>query len=514
MSGLLTIAACTDLDVEPKDLTTSNLVFNDPAQYEAFVAKIYAGLAVTGQQGPAGQADIQGIDEGFSSYLRTYWKAQELSTDEAVTAWGDIGIQDFHEHSWGSSNPMTTALYARFFYQIGLANEFLRESTEAKLNDRGFNERVRTDIQNYRAEVRFLRALSYYHALDLFRNVPFFTDEDIPGVLPQQGSPSEVFNFIESELMAIESELPAPGTGVYGRVDQAAAWTLLAKLYLNAEVYIDSDRYSGVITYTDRIISSGAYSLEPDYDHLFLTDNNTSPEMIFPVVFEGAYTRSFGGMTFLTHMPVGGSMDAAAFGIDGGWFGMRATSALVDLFPDPLGSEDERSELFWTDEQTERIDNLNDFNQGIGVVKYRNVSSEGAPGSNPLHPDTDFPMFRLADVYLMYAEANLRGGGGDGSLALEYVNEIQERAYGDDSNNLSSSDLDLDFIIDERARELYWECHRRTDLIRFGMFSESGIWPWKGGVQEGRTTESFRNIYPIPSSEIISNPNLDQNTGY
>ncbi|MFA0963710.1 RagB/SusD family nutrient uptake outer membrane protein [Roseivirga sp. BDSF3-8] len=512
--GLTVITACTDLDVEPKDLTTGNIVFDDPTQYEAFIAKIYAGLAVTGQQGPAGQPDIQGIDEGFSSYLRTYWKAQELSTDEAVTAWGDPGIQDFHNHNWTSSNPMITALYARFFYQIGLTNEFLRESTDAKLEERGITGDLREEIEQFRAEARFLRALSYWHALDMFRNIPFFTEESNLGDLPEQGSPQEVFNYIESELLAIESELAAPGTGAYGRADQAAAWAVLAKLYLNSEVYVNEDHYTEVIDFTTRIIESGAYTLQPEYGHLFLTDNNSSPEIIFPVLFDGRYTRSFGGMTFLTHMPVGGSMDAAEYGIDGGWFGMRATSALVDLFPTTDGTIDERSGLFYTEGQSRVIENINTFTDGIGVVKYRNVSSAGVPGVNALHPDTDFPMFRLADIYLMYAEAVLRGGGGSVNQAVDFINEIRERAYNDQSGNIAIGDLDLDFIIDERARELYWECHRRTDLVRFDLFSENGRWPWKGGVQEGRTTDAYRDIYPIPSNETIANTNLDQNPFY
>jgi hypothetical protein len=125
-------------------------------------------------------------------------------------------------------------------------------------------------------------------------------------------------------------------------------------------------------------------------------------------------------------------------------------------------------------------------------------------------------MFRLADVYLMYAEAVLRGGaGGDLSTALNYVNQIRERAYGDNSGDINQSQLTLDFILDERGRELYWECTRRTDLIRFGKFTGGEyIWPWKGGVKEGTATDNKYDIYPIPSSDITANPNLVQNPGY
>ena len=509
---LMVYTGCTDLDVPPKDLSVADAVFAEPSNYRAFLAKLYAGLAVSGQQGPSGQADIEGIDEGFSQYLRGYWKLQELSTDEAVTAWGDVGIADLHEHNWSSDNPFAVAFYARIFFQVGLANEYLRESTPEKLSERGITGEVADEIFASRADARFLRALSYWHGLDLYRNVPFFTEESgIGSSPPPQGTPQQVFEYIESELLEIESQLPPPRTNEYARADQAAAWTLLAKLYLNAEVYIGENRYTDCITYCNKILNSGAYFLAPEYDHNFLTDNHTSPEIIFPVAFDGLGTRSFGGMTFLTHMPVGGSMDAEAFGIAGGWAGMRTTSSLVDLFPDLSGTADSRSGLFWTDGQNVEIVNINEFTDGIGIVKYRNVSSTGSPGSNAEHPDTDFPMFRLADVHLMYAEAVLRGGAGDVATALDLINELRDRA---NAANISAGELTLDFILDERARELYWECYRRTDLVRFNQFSENGIWPWKGGVAQGRVTERTRDIFALPANEVSANPNLEQNDGY
>ena len=149
------------------------------------------------------------------------------------------------------------------------------------------------------------------------------------------------------------------------------------------------------------------------------------------------------------------------------------------------------------------------------MPKFTNITSDGDPGSNLGFPDTDFPMFRLADAYLMYAEAVLRGGtGGDAGTALNYVNLLRKRAYNDSTGNITAADLTLDFILDERGRELYWEGHRRTDLIRFNQFSTNGVWPWKGGVKEGKTTDAYRNLFPIPSSDILANPKLRQNDGY
>ncbi|MEM6725368.1 MAG: RagB/SusD family nutrient uptake outer membrane protein, partial [Bacteroidota bacterium] len=202
------------------------------------------------------------------------------------------------------------------------------------------------------------------------------------------------------------------------------------------------------------------------------------------------------------------------FGIAGGWFGLRTTSAIVDLFPSETTFPDSRA-LFWTDGQSKNISTISDFNSGYGLPKYRNVSSDGQPGSDLAHADTDYPMFRLADAYLMYAEAVLRGGtGGDMGTAVGYINEIRERAYGNSNGNIDMAALDLPFVLDERGRELYWEGHRRTDLIRFNQFTENGVWPWKGGVPEGQTTDAFRNLFPIPSTELLANPNLSQNTGY
>lgn len=512
---MLVSFSCTDVSVTPKSSTTGDVVFQDPNSYKAFLAKLYAGLAVSGQEGPAGNGDISGIDEGFSSYLRQYWGAQELSTDEAVIAWGDEGLPDFHEHSWTSSNQFVSAMYNRIYFQVSQTNQFLRETTDQKLESRGVDTSLRDQIQTFRAEARFLRALSYWHGIDMYGDIPLVTEDFDLGIsAPEQSTRQEVFNFIEQELLDIESALPAPKQGEYGRADQAAVWSLLTKLYLNAEVYVNEDRYTDAVTFANKIINSNAYSLDPTFRNLFRADNHTASGIIFPITFDGKRTQTFGGMTFIIHAAVGGSMDPATLGIDGGWFGTRTTKKVVDLYPDQENSKDSRA-IFFTDGQSLEINSITDFTDGYAVPKFTNISSTGAPGSDPTFPDTDFPMFRLADIYLMYAEAVLRGGsGGNEAQALQFINDIRERAYGDQSGNITSSELTLDFIKDERARELKWETHRRTDLIRFDEFTENGIWPWKGGVKEGRTTERFRNLYPIPASELIANPNLDQNPGY
>ncbi len=518
-AGLLIFSAtsCTDdLDRLPRYDFTSEVVYSDFNNYRSVLAKIYAGLSLTGQRGPDGRPDVLGIDEGASNYIRQFWQLQQVPTDETVLGWADAGLPELNMITWTPSNGFIRAMYNRIFFQITLANEFIRETSDARLGSRGITGANLTTAQLYRAEARFMRALSYLHALDLFGNVPFVTENDPVGVFfPRQISRAELFSYVESELLAVESLMVAPRQNEYGRADQAAAWTALAKLYLNAEVYTGQARYTDAANYAKRVIDAG-YSLHPNYDHLFLTDNNTSPEIIFAVVSDGTRTQSYGATTFLVNASIGGTMNAADFGTSGGWAGLRTTRNLVNLFPDITGSTDTRANFF-TNGQRLEINDLSTFQDGYAIMKYKNVSSAGQRGSDPAGTfvDTDFPLFRLADVYLMYAEAVLRGGSGDRGLALNYINLIRQRAYGNNSGNISNAQLTLNFILDERARELYWEAHRRTDLIRYGVFTaDNYVWPFKGGVREGRGVADHYRLYPIPEADIIANPNLRQNDGY
>lgn len=508
-------AACTDITAPPKSTVTGANIFNDPNSYRAFLAKLYAGLAVTGQQGPAGRPDIQGIDEGFSQYVRLYWQMQELPTDEAVIAWNDAGVQELNTQIWSSSNQFLVSMYYRIYFQVVLANEFLRETTDDKLASRNVGTTLRADIQQYRAEARFLRALSYWHGIDLFGDIPL-VEEDfaLNSPPPEQATRAEVYAFVVAELNEIRTQLPAPAATQYGRASRAAADMLLAKLYLNAQVYTGTARWAEARAAAEAVIAGG-FALDDDYLDMFLADNHTSPELVFTVPQDGLNTRSFGGTTFLTHASVGGNMNQADYGLNGGWWGLRARPELVALFPGGASSTDERaSTVFFTGGQTVGITDLLNFQQGLAAPKYQNVTQTGAPGSDLEFVDTDYPMFRLADAYLMYAEAVLRGGGGTRGQALTYVNALRQRAYGDASGNITDAQLTLDFILAERARELYWEGHRRQDLIRYDRFTDNGVWVFKGGVQAGRTTESFRDLYPLPASELTANPNLEQNEGY
>jgi starch-binding outer membrane protein, SusD/RagB family len=236
--ALAALTSCTDVTVEPKSSISSSNIFSEPAAYRQFLAKIYGGLALTGQSGPDGARDIEAIDEGFSHYLRVHWMLNELPTDEAVLGWGDPGIPELNTQLWASANAWTTAMYYRILFQVAMSNEFLRETADAKLAERGVAGTLANEVKQYRAEARFLRALSYWHAIDMYGNVPLVTEATAVGKTPpDQATRADIYAFVVSELNAIRSELPAVGAGQYGRADQGAVAMLLAKVYLNAGVY-------------------------------------------------------------------------------------------------------------------------------------------------------------------------------------------------------------------------------------------------------------------------------------
>jgi hypothetical protein len=509
---LLAVAAC-DVTTEPKSTVTETNVFNDTQSYEAYLAKLYAGLTVTGQEGPHGNSDFSRLDEGFSHYGRQLWQLQTLPTDEAVIAWGDAGLPEMVTMGWASANQFVQMMYSRVFYQVSLTNDFLRETSDEKLAERG-QQGLSDELQQFRAEARFLRAFSYWHGLDLWGNIPLVA-EDFPlnSPPPEQSTAAAIYAFIVSELQDIRNDLPAPGAGEYGRADQGALSMLLAKVYMNAEAYVGAADYANAQLEIERVLS-GPYSLAADFQFNFMADNHNSPEIVFAVPQDGQNTRQWGGLTFLIHASVGGDMPAGDYGIDGGWWGLRVTPEFVAQFPGGATSPDGRA-IFWTEGQNLAVNDISNWFDGYAAPKYTNVTSLGVAGSHPTFPDTDFPAFRLADAYLMYAECFLRGGGGSGALAVDFVNALLERAYGDQSANITLAQLDLTFVLGERARELSWEGHRRTDLIRYGLFTTGDyVWSWKGGQQAGRAVEDFRNLYPLPASELLANPNLVQNPGY
>jgi len=525
----LSLSACMkDLDQEPidPDSFTEKDVFKNATEAKGALAKIYASLSLTGQKGPSGDGDIAGADEGSTGYTRMQFYLQVASTDEAIIRWSDAGVPDFHNMSWTPANTFNNAYYNRLGQQIAFANSFI-DNAQALASD--------PEVGYYIAEARFIRAYAYYNVMDAFGKAPLVTSSKAD-LKPAQNTRAELFNFVESELKDLEGKLKAARANEYGRVDVVAAQALLARLYLNAKVYIGQDKYTDCITYAKKVIAS-SYSLNTTdannngtaYDELFLADNNSNGaqnEFIFLASFDGLNTKTYGGTAFIIHGATGGNMNASSLGINDGWSGLTAPKEFVNKFEvsarnsnnEPTAWKDKRA-MFYTDGQTYENTDLKDFTKsGYAITKFKNITSTGAVGKDPekKFPDTDLPLIRLAEVYLTYAEAVLRGGtGGDRATALGYINQLRSRAYGNASGNIADSDLTLDFILDERARELYWEGLRRTDLIRYGKFTGgSYLWSFKGGAASGVAVPDYRNLYPIPQDARTANDNLTQNTGY
>ena len=525
----LSLSACMkDLDQEPidPDSFTEKDVFKNATEAKGALAKIYASLSLTGQKGPSGDGDIAGADEGSTGYTRMQFYLQVASTDEAIIRWSDAGVPDFHNMSWTPANTFNNAYYNRLGQQIAFANSFI-DNAQALASD--------PEVGYYIAEARFIRAYAYYNVIDAFGKAPLVTSSKAD-LKPAQNTRAELFNFVESELKDLEGKLKAARANEYGRVDVVAAQALLARLYLNAKVYIGQDKYTDCITYAKKVIAS-SYSLNTTdannngtaYDELFLADNNSNGaqnEFIFLASFDGLNTKTYGGTAFIIHGATGGNMNASSLGINDGWSGLTAPKEFVNKFEvsarngnnEPTAWKDKRA-MFYTDGQTYENTDLKDFTKsGYAITKFKNITSTGAAGKDPekKFPDTDLPLIRLAEVYLTYAEAVLRGGtGGDRATALGYINQLRSRAYGNASGNIADSNLTLDFILDERARELYWEGLRRTDLIRYGKFTGGAyLWSFKGGTASGVAVPDYRNLYPIPQDARTANDNLTQNTGY
>ncbi|TKS55938.1 RagB/SusD family nutrient uptake outer membrane protein [Mesohalobacter halotolerans] len=525
-AGLLfLVSSCEDdLNTVPldDDASTAEDFFSQDNAYKSLLAGVYGNLSLTSAGGAFG-SNIGGLDPGTSQYGRALMNLQTFTTDEAIWSYeNDPGIAELQRTTWTPANVIIRGAFGRIMGSVAFANEFLRQSTEAKLNSRDISGEELQEMPTFRAEARLLRALSYYHMLDLFGKAHFITEEDPVGVFRNEEIVGvDLFNYIESELLEIIPDLKDARTNEYARADKAVAWMILAKLYLNAEVYIGEDRYADALEYSQNIIDAG-YSLTPNYQDVFRGDNDVNGaqnEVIFPVPADGEFSQSFGPTTVMTNGAVGSiEQNGANLGVtEGGWGGaIRLSPQFVSLFQGAEFTNDARNGII-SEDRPINITDVSNRDQGYILEKFTDLNTSDDPvDDNLTFSSVDFPMFRLADVYLMYAEAHLRGGGGSLTQATEYINLIRTRAHnGSTTWNISESDLTLDFIIDERARELYWESHRRQDLRRFGLFTgASYVWTLKGNSLSGIPIADYRGLFPIPSESLSANPNLTQNPGY
>ncbi|WP_456440628.1 RagB/SusD family nutrient uptake outer membrane protein [Psychroserpens sp.] len=515
--SLIFVFGCIDeLNTEPKvELSLEDLLAQDPNAVEGILSRLYASYALSGPNGP-GSSDISD-DAGESPFLRGIVNLQDFTSDAMKNRWGDNGLDQLTTTSnWTSENKFFRYLYNRIYYTIPQCNNLLSVLTGVDVE----NE------EQIKSEVRFLRALAYYYLIDNFGKGVLATDENFgtPAALPESNR-TELFNFVETELLEIEALLP--NTNDYGRATNAAAQMLLSKLYLNAEVYTGTPRYDQSAIYVNKVIS-GDFSLANDFVSLFSSDNDVSTEIIFPLIADATISQSFGNTTYIVNGSLSAeTMPLSNFGANQGWTGHRATSSWYGLFCGGVNDSDglrncndERSQLFWIGTDPETMEDIHSFvmtdyrtwTDGYPSIKFRNSSFNGTSGTTDFS-STDFPLFRLADAYLMYAELAVRGAANANmNDALIYVNAIRDRSNAD---LITVGELNENFLIDERGRELNLEGHRRSDLIRFEMFTGgSYLWPWKGGSANGTSIPSTYKLFPIPLSAIQANPNLTQNPGY
>ena len=535
-----TTSCVSDLDQYPHTETTSKNVYTSLANYEAVLGKIYAAMVTSGQGKGGDNKDMASVlnsGSGFD-YMRMFINMQECGTDEFASTWltGEqtTGLTYL---SWDANDAWISDMYYRIYYNIALCNEFLRNANSAS-----FSGADAEKLKEYKAEVRFMRALFYYHALDFFRNIPMVTENDPVGsFIPPRYTPQQTFDYIESELKDCVGDMLPASTCPYGQASQGAAYTLLAKLYLNSEVYTGVAKYAECKEACEKVMDMG-YSLESDYSKLFNADNDKrTNEIIFALPVSAEHTVSWGASTYLVCGQLSMSnanQNVADFGATSGWSEFRLRPEFVDKFTQADIDGDDNGDKrckFFTNGQSKDITDMTTETAGYLSEKWSNLKDDGTTASNTgdAGVDTDFPLFRLADVYLMYAECVVRtgddwdnwAGGSDAESdsrkkgAIYWINKVRERAYGIDENgnpkgqvwkeNFSSKDAFLQFILDERARELYHEGYRRTDLIRYGQFTTNKyIWQWKGGVHDGQAVDSKYNIYPIPNTELTANPNL------
>ena len=520
---------------------------------EGLLAKQYATLGHTGQKGPAGVADISG-DEGETGFIRTVFNLQELMTDETLWAYqSNEGIAQITSMDWDKNNKRVNWAYQRLSFDITQYNFFISEQSGILSEDKI-------------AEVRFLRALNYYYFLDLYRKAPF--KDTFDDNLPTEKSGKDLYEWLDNELTTIEPLMAEVGaynnSENFGRADRGAAYALHARLALNSAVYTDGQikDYQKAIDYCNKILvdNAGKYELcrvakngYSGYQQLFMGDNDCNPaamkEIIFPIRQDGVKTRAYAGTSYLvnastiTGMPYASTSDP--------WKCLFARVDLVKKFfpnedipkatdedllsnpsKDQVIAKDNEKGISTADVVAQAKDDRALFYMGIGgcsdkvrtltpgdaitsplngasFVKWTNLHADGTAQHHQNFSDTDFPMFRLAEIYLTRAEAKFRLNGSQDGLAD--ILEVQGRA----NRNLKATSVDEQTLIDEWCREFYMEGRRRSDLVRFGLFTGSKyLWSFKGGVEKGSGIESYYDIYPIPGKEIQNNSNLHQNPKY
>lgn len=563
VSLALGLSSCVgDLDLLPNDpnqLTADKFAENPEEYIMQVMAKCYSGMAVSGQTGPDGSSDISGLDGGTSQYTRALYMLQEFTTDESKWIWPDAGVVDLVTNTWGNGNVNIFGTYSRLYVHIAICNDFLRLANS--LGDYGISPdaELQATIDQYKLEARALRAMSYYWALDLFGNASFIDETSLAGTSPVQYTRQELYDWLVTELEDLVATFPTT-TPIYGRVGIDGVEALLARVYLNAEVYTGTAAYDKCSQHCANIIARHqgegfrGSGLVPVYMYLFCGDNDEYMpggggvnEILWGIPYDSENIQPYGGSMFLCAAGISNLtwdandaiMTATDYGMSAQWGCMHATSQFSDKFQ----SDRDLRWAMWCKEQqgfSKANTNFSTFTDGYGVVKFTNLlkgnvtdpsgwdmndntknwssanggiyATDGSAARADNFPDTDLPLIRLADVYLMYTEAYIMGHAGDATNALNYVNLVRARA---NETNWTASDLTADNILDERCRELYWELTRRSDLVRHGKFSGSAYnWSWKNNEANGASIAETMDLFPIPANVISAQPEFEQNPGY
>ena len=514
------------IPLNPTDVTSETAYGADEAGYLSGLTKLYFQLVSNDTQ------DLKVTDGGASEFIRCLWSTQEVTTDAAKNAWPDGWVNDLNKNTWRGDvlNDAVYGVYVRSLQGVAYINEYLRQTSDDKLATRGVSDELKAKIHQFRDEARFLRAYFYWALIDSFGNVPFSTEESPfgGGYNPPQTSRAEIFNYIVEELEYLasdESAMPA-AQSCYPRADKGSCLGLLARVYLNAEVYTGTAMWAEAKTTCEKIYKM-PYKLATNYDELFRGDNGENAdargEFLFAAAYDSDHTQSWGGTTYLTCGSLNGD-DGPIYltGSTDGWSGNRLPGDYVNKYfnvsevnfeTGDYKCDDKRGEFFYIKGRKEMEDaDLLVFTSGWSCIKYTNIPSTDKTGEKyaaiaTTLSDIDYPLIRLGEIHLIYAEACMHAGG-DASAQLA---ALAARAGVE-----APAAVTEDFLIAERARELMWEGHRRTDLIRYGKFTSKNFpWPFKGGSFQGNVDlGDHMNLFPIPISELTTNLDLVQNPGY
>lgn len=527
----LSVSCTKDLDalpLNPTDFTSETVYGTEIDNYLSAVAKVYHTMYDCNAVSNVGNGS-------HASFLIGYWLLGECSTDTAKGAWiNDTWTHYVNYNTWKTEHlDPTYGLYANCLLGATYVNEFLNQSTDEKLDSRGVSAEVKSHVHSLRAEARIIRAFDYTILIDVFGNIPF-VDESHPigKTAPKMMQRKEAFDWLVTELteLAESSDTPAAHSN-YPRVDKGTALGLLARLYLNAEVYTGTPMWAETKTTCEKIFSLGVYDLCKEYSWLFCGDNGENPEAVKEFIF-GNYMDSqhtnwnWGGTTMLCAASINVDVikDGYLTGFGDYWGGLHMPTEFVERFFHPTDVdyttgaytiEDKRGQMFYIKgHSADMLPDVYKFEQGWGVNKWSNLPHDKTPeeyadvAKFQYFANTDYVYMRLAEIYLAYAEACLKLGRE--SEGLPYVNKLRTRAGVDEV-----ASYDSEFLFEEYSRELYWESGRRRDLIRFDKYSSSNyMWKWKGGNYDGQSFPKYMEIFAIPVSELQANENLVQNPGY